>query len=441
MPRIKKKSPFTDMRDLLLQIRHNTLLYMITTAEIKLNPNHYQISDEAKKRLKWLYVLYHEQGGNVKRAAANIGITREWLSKIKSMFEKNGKDPRKLEPKSKAPINTGKRNRIPIETEMKIIKTRDEYYNSWGKKKIAIILKRDHGIQISPTTVNKYLHKHKRINPKISNKNKKSYENKKQRESDKYILKVKYRPIKEIKDLAPGALIEKDMKYIEKQGKLKNRDKNKVRENFFYQHTEIDSFTRIRMVEITESFGGHETVEAHKRAKTRFPFEIACMNTDNGSENNGVFEENLQKENIFHFYSNTGTPTDNPRVERSHLTDEQEFLNKGNIFNTIEEQKNAEEKWEQVYNFKRPNQALGYLTPMEFYELWKKDPESAYSIKNKYQTYLLKQRIRIAKARRIKRKEQIEALMKFINNKLKNKKVAVNQSKLQLINCELCSVA
>lgn len=414
---------------------------MYSAVEIKLNPNHYQLSNEARKRLKWLYILYHEQAGNVSRAANCAGVSREWLSKIKSVFEKNGKDPRKLEPKSKAPINTGKRNRIPKETERKIIEIRDKYYNSWGKDKLARVCFRDYGIKVSPTTINKYLHKHNKINLKISEKNKKAYQEKKKRENDKYIMKVKYRPPREIKDLAPGALIEKDMKYIKKQGKLKNIVKNKARENFFYQHTEIDSFTRIKTLEITETFEGKEVKEARIYAEKRFPFEIACINTDNGSENNGMFEEELQKDNIFHFYSNAGTPTDNPRVERTHLEDEQEFLSKGNIFNDLKEQKEAAAKWEYIHNFKRPNQALGYLTPMEFYELWKENPKVAYAVKNKYQMYLEKQKRRLANARRIKRKEQIEALMGFIDNKLQNKKVAVNQSKLQLVNCELCSVA
>lgn len=110
-------------------------------------------------------------------------------------------------------------------------------------------------------------------------------------------------------------------------------------------------------------------------------------------------------------------------MERSHLTDDQEFYNKGNIFSDLEKQKEALRKWEHTYNFKRPHQALGYLTPMQFYKLWKKDKEKAYAITEKWQEYLKKQSIRLAKARRIKRKEQIY------------------EAKLQLIDCQLCSVA
>jgi len=127
-------------------------------------------------------------------------------------------------------------------------------------------------------------------------------------------------------------------------------------------------------------------------------------------------------------------------VERS-VTDELEFYQKGGLKRTFEEQRRALAEWEHFYNFKRPHQALGYLTPMEFYELWIKDPEAAYEITRKYQTYLQKQKIRLANSRRIKKREQIEALMKFIDAKLKDKKSTIQRSKLQLINCQLCSIA
>jgi hypothetical protein len=140
------------------------------------------------------------------------------------------------------------------------------------------------------------------------------------------------------------------------------------------------------------------------------------------------------------FYSRPGTPTDNPRVERSHLTDEVEFYSRANIYNTFDNQREALKEWEHNYNFRRPHQALGYLTPMAFYELWKKKPEEAYMIMDKWQVYLKKQRIRLARSRKVKKKEQIEVLMSFIDSKLEQK-TNLNEAKLQLINCQLCSVA
>ena len=423
---------------LIEEVKRNTLLRMITTAEKKLNPNNYQLTFEAKKRLRWLYILYSEEGGNVTVAANRVGISRPWLSHLKSIFERNGKDPRTLEPDSKAPHDTSKRRRIPKEAEKTILKIRRDSRNVWGKVKIAVAMKRDYGITVNPNTVNSYLHKHDKIDPKISLKNSRAWQAKKARENIDMELRVKYRPPKEIKDLSPGALVEKDMKYVEKQARMTT---GKEAENFYSQHTEIDSFTRIRALELAPDATAKGSAEAHERAVARLPFKIACENTDNGNENNKEFREKLHDENIFHFYSNIGTPTDNPRVERSHLTDEVEFYQKGGLKKNFEEQKVALSLWEHFYNWKRPHQALGYLTPIAFHELWKRSPSEAFKIVAKYQEYLRKQRVRLANARKIRKREQIQALMKFIDAKLENNRTQINRSKLQLINCQLCSLA
>lgn len=419
--------------DWIEEIKTNSINHMQLKAERLLNPNHYHLSPEAKKRLRWLYILYHEKQGNVTRAANKAGISRQWLSGIKSIFESHCRDPRSLEPLSKAPHNTSKRERISKEIENKVLEVRDEY--GWGKEKISAFLKTEHGIKVNHNTVNKYLHLHKRIDPQISLKNIKAFEGKKQRESEGAMLRAKFRPPAKIKDYAPGALVEKDMKYVLKLGR-----NGVLKEDFWYQHTLIDSFTRIKTLELADNPDSRESALSYDTAKERFPFKIACANTDNGSENKKEFSEKLRKDNVFHFYSNYRTPTDNPRVERSHLSDDLEFYNRGGLCKDFQQQKEALMGRERIWNDKRPHQALGYLTPMAFYRLWKKNPEHAYELTEKWQSYLKRQRRRQAQSRKIKRKEQIEALMKFIDARL-NKNKGLNEAKLQLINCQLCSVA
>lgn len=418
-------------------IKERNILRMTNLAEKRLNLKHYNLSKEAKKRLHWLNVLYYEQDGNVTKAAHKIGISRQWLSQLKTLFETKGKDPRVLEPESKAPHSTKNRKRIPKEFEDKILEVRKRSKNVWGKVKIAVVLERDHGIKINPNTVNKYLHKHKMIDPKMSLQNSRAWQAKKARDNPEADLFVRYRPPKAIKDLAPGALVEKDMKYIEKQARMTS---GKGAGNFYSQHTEIDSFTRIRSIELSRNASAKGSAEAHEKSKEKFSFVIACENTDNGSENKKEFREILKKDTVFQFYSNAGTPTDNPRVERSHLTDELEFYQKGGLKKTFEEQAEAIKEWEYFYNWTRPHQALGYLTPIAFHELWKTDKEKASAIVRKYQTYLAKQRRRLASARRIKKTEQVEKLMEFIDVKLKEK-VGIKKATNALINCQLCSVA
>ncbi len=420
-------------------VKTNSTNIMQTLAEKMLNPNNYHLSECAKKHLRWMYILYHNQEGNVTIASKKIGISRQWLSGLKQTFERNNKDPRVLEPESRAPHNTANRTPIPKDTEDLIIKIRDDSLNIWGKKKISEEMRITHKIKVNPNTVNKYLHKHKRISPKISLKNIKAFEDKKIRDNENILLKVKFRPPKILKDYAPGALVEKDMKYIVKS---KRAGGGKQKDDFWYQHTEEDSFTRIRAIGVSDDLDSATSTAMHKEAVKKFPFKIACENTDNGFENNNEFSKELKKENVFHFYSNRSTPTDNPRVERSHLTDDAEFYSRsGNISGDLQKQKEITQNWENFYNFKRRHQALAYLTPMEFYALWKKNPEAAMKITADWQEYLRKQRIRLATSRKIKKKEQIVTLMKFIDAKLNHKKQEIEDAKNQLINCQLCSVA
>ena len=345
---------------------------MQTKAENKLNPLKHPLSEEAKKRLKWMYIIYFECDKNISKSAKKIGISRQWLSAIHSAWIKDNKNPFQLEPESKAPDNTGNRKRIGKEIEDKIIEIK-----------------------------NGYLHKHGLVNVKISNRLKAYHKKKKEKE------KFKNRPPKDIKDYKPGALVEKDVKFIVKMGQFVNTEKYKAKENFWYQHTAIDSFTRIKITELARDMDSATAVETFKKCEDKFPFQIACVNTDNGSENEKDFDNYLKEKNIAHFYSRAGTPTDNPRVERSHLTDDIEFYNKGNICKSFEKQIEKNKSWDDVYNNVRPHQALNYLTPIEFYELYKKNPEEAYKIVNDWENYLNKQRKRQMNSRKKKRKKKL----------------------------------
>ena len=392
------------------QLINKSIDIMQTKAENKLNPLKHLLSDEAKKRLKWMYIIHFECDKNIAKSARKIGISRQWLSTIHSVWINANKNPLSLEPESKTPKNTKNRKRINKEIEDKIIKIKSEYLQgSWGKDKIKAHLDRKHKIKVGATTVNRYLHKNGLINVKISNRLKAYYKKKKEKE------KFKIRPPKDIKDYKPGALVEKDVKFIVKMGQFINTEKYKAKENFWYQHTVIDSFTRIKITELANDMESATATTAFKKCENKFPFQIACVNTDNGSENEKDFDNYLKEKNITHFYSRAGTPTDNPRVERSHLTDDIEFYNQGNICESLEKQIEKNKAWDDVYNNVRPHQALNYLTPMEFYKLYKKNPEEAYKIVKDWEEYLNKQRKRQMNSRKIKKREKIDKLIQQID--------------------------
>ena len=204
-----------------------------------------------------MYIIHFECNNKIARAARKIGISRQWLSKIHSIWVKSGKDPRSLEPRPKTPNNADNRKRISKEIENKIILVRKKYH--WGKDKLKVILERDYNINIGSSTVNRYLDKNGLLNIKIANRIKLAHKNKIIKQ------KQKYRPPNKIKDYRPGALIEKDMKFIVKMGKFVNYQKYKAKkENFWYQHTVIGSFTRIRAIGLAQDSESKTAVMVQK---------------------------------------------------------------------------------------------------------------------------------------------------------------------------------
>lgn len=398
----------------LVRSRADIIDLMHTKYEQVLNPKRHKLSPEALKKLKWIYQLEHNHNGNLTACGKRLHITREWLTKVYGRFKNHDRDPRALENKSRAPLNTSNRHRTSQDTADKIIALRlNRKYCAWGKEKLSQLMWNEHKITVSSNTVNRCLAKAKLLNVRISQKNKLAFKNK--------ILKqrIKQRPPKVVKDYKPGALVEKDMKFIIKQGKFINAEKFKAKENFFFQHTMIDDFTRLRVLDAVPASDSLTAKKSFCRSKSRLPFPIVCLNSDSGGENGKDFADYLTQKNIIHFFSRAGTPTDNPRVERSHLTDEIEFYGQGNRqHKDLRSLRVALKEHEHTYNYVRPHQALGYLTPIQFYQLWKKDHVAAYAIKDKWQKYLKRQSKRQHTARRMKKKEQIEALMLHIDSVL-----------------------
>ena len=120
------------------ELINKTIDTMQTKAEYRLNPLKHPLSDEMKKRLRWIYIIHFECDNNITRASKQIAISRQWLSTIHSLWIKSDKDPCSLEPESRAPNNTDKRKKISQEIENRIIKI---------KKKVSLITNLDKQLQ------------------------------------------------------------------------------------------------------------------------------------------------------------------------------------------------------------------------------------------------------------------------------------------------------
>src|SRR5680860_874973 len=124
---------------------------MQNKAESELNPQRCHLSNGAKKRLKWMYIIQFECDNNISQTAKKIRVSRQWLSKIHSTWEKSDRDPRSLETESRAPNNTDNQKRISSEIKDKIVEARTQYH--WGQDKLITVLDTKYKISVGASTI------------------------------------------------------------------------------------------------------------------------------------------------------------------------------------------------------------------------------------------------------------------------------------------------
>jgi putative transposase len=92
------------------------------------------------------------------------------------------------------------------------------------------------------------------------------------------------------------------------------------------------------------------------------------LRSDNGCHYGAkIFREEIKRLGINHTRTMVNTPKGNAVVERFFRTLKEECVWQ-NKFNNFEEAKVAVSTWTKRYNTERPHQALGYDTPIHFYE-------------------------------------------------------------------------
>jgi putative transposase len=91
------------------------------------------------------------------------------------------------------------------------------------------------------------------------------------------------------------------------------------------------------------------------------------LRSDNGCHyGSRLFREEIRRMGIKHTRTMVNTPKGNAVIERFFKSLKQECVWQYQ-FKNFEEAKDAVDKWVHHYNYERPHQTLGYLTPVEFY--------------------------------------------------------------------------
>ena len=140
-----------------------------------------------------------------------------------------------------------------------------------------------------------------------------------------------YEPI-----LVPGERVQVDVKHVPRACLVGGLSTKKL-----YQYTAIDECTRWRHIAVFDEISTYSSVEFVHQLLARFPFEIGCIQTDNGPEftsryqgsmHPSAFESELETLGIRHKLIAPATPRHNGKVERSHRTDQERFYNGGRFF-------------------------------------------------------------------------------------------------------------
>jgi len=301
------------------------------------------LSDKAKHRLK-IIDWYYLHGENISLTSRHFGIQRSTLRRWLKRLKKEGLVG--LNDKSHRPYHLREPSTLP-EIQLRVVKIRKSN-PYWSKYKISAYLEQQEGIKIHPSTVGKILKRKGLINNKISKKKKKAALSPKKRYPKGLIIKE------------PGDLIQIDTKYLTGIGGRK-----------LYQYSAVDVLTKIRVLSVSTSISSKQARSFLFDCLKEFPFRIKSIQTDNGSEFLGFFDKELKRLNIPHYFIYPHSPKQNSYVERSHLTDEYEFYRQGMMRSSVKELLPLLKEWQYKYNYLRPHQALGYLTPMKYLEEFK----------------------------------------------------------------------
>lgn len=169
---------------------------------------------------------------------------------------------------------------------------------NYGPQKMRLLVQRRLGLTVSTTVIYRFYKKHGLV-----------------RRPQKRL--PWYQPLKDpIIPQQPGELVEIDTKYVWEEGRRK------------YQRTFIDIYTGYHHAVVVETLEAQATVAAFQEAERMFPFPVLGVQTDNGSENRGVFHQYLGLRGIAHYFVPKNSPNWQGAVERAHgVIDQEYYLN------------------------------------------------------------------------------------------------------------------
>jgi transposase InsO family protein len=303
------------------------------------------ISPEAKRRLRWMdWCQAH--GRNARLTCRHFAISPDTFYRWKRRYKTGCL--KTLEGLSTKP-KTFRKSTIPQAAINLVISLRKKNMGC-SKYKIHQLLKRDHEVKLSPSSIGRILERKGLI--KEANLSRAI----KRRKRVNYAI-PRIRAAKQLRYKRPGHLVQVDTKHLIVLGRT------------YYQFTAIDCYTRLSFSRVYTKGASASGQDFLRHLIKAVPFKIKAVQTDNGSEYLLYFHRECIKQNIIHYFSHPKTPKDNPLVERLIQSTEYElWLFDETLIPELDYLNQKVSWWIGRYNTYRPHQSLNYQTPMEYYQ-------------------------------------------------------------------------
>lgn len=286
-----------------------------------------------------------EKGLSDKECQEITGISRATFYRRKKALQTFG--TKGLLNRSKRP-KSFRKSQIPQKIHDLILHIRLEN-PTYGKAKITAILRRDHDIELSESTVGRIL-KSLMESGKIQ----------------KYAAAKRHKRARKFNNHARRWRFEKP----QNMGEMIQIDHMSVAvHNTGYKHFKaVDPISKVMVTELYHDAKAKTAEKFLEKVMAKMPFNVASIQVDGGSEFMKEFEQACANQGIPLFVLPPKSPKYNGCVERGNRTFREDFYNqkRHDMGENICEIRRSLEKMTAKYNDYRPHQNLNFLTPMEY---------------------------------------------------------------------------
>jgi transposase InsO family protein len=134
-----------------------------------------------------------------------------------------------------------------------------------------------------------------------------------------------------------------------------------------YMISAIDSRLKFAFSSCYSYLSSRSGRDFFRRLELVYPLPIKSIQTDNGSEFLGEFDEYLQNKHVAHYFSYPHCPKINGCVERFNRTLKEEFAyNNLDVFDDIEAFRQRLSEYLVFYNTERPHKSLSLKSPIDY---------------------------------------------------------------------------